>query len=329
VNVLGIETSCDETAAAVVRDGCHTLSNVVSSQVRLHARYGGVVPELASRQHVEAISLVVDEALDRARCRLDDIDAVAVTIGPGLAGALLVGANFAKALAYARSIPLVAVNHLEGHLYAAWLDSDEERAFPCLGMIVSGGHSDIVLIEGHGRYRRLGQTADDAAGEAFDKVARLLGLGFPGGPAIEKLAAGAGPASLRLPRARLKRPYDYSFSGLKTKVLRLVRGEEGEPPPSRELAVAFQEAVVDALVTKGVRAAQDHGVKGIILSGGVAANALLRSELVERSPVRVLVPPPVLCTDNGAMIAACGWQLLQAGNAAPLDADVQPGLRIG
>jgi N6-L-threonylcarbamoyladenine synthase len=166
-------------------------------------------------------------------------------------------------------------------------------------------------------------------GEAFDKVARLLGLGFPGGPAIEKLAAGAGPASLRLPRARLKRPYDYSFSGLKTKVLRLVRGEEGEPPPSRELAVAFQEAVVDALVTKGVRAAQDHGVKGIILSGGVAANALLRSELVERSPVRVLVPPPVLCTDNGAMIAACGWQLLQAGNAAPLDADVQPGLRIG
>ncbi|HEU5323161.1 MAG TPA: tRNA (adenosine(37)-N6)-threonylcarbamoyltransferase complex transferase subunit TsaD, partial [Methylomirabilota bacterium] len=244
MNILGIETSCDETAAAVVRDGRKLLSSVVSSQVELHARYGGVVPELASRQHVEAIVPVLDEALERAGCTLAAIDAVAVTTGPGLAGALLVGANAAKALAYALDVPLVAVNHLEGHVYAAWLSPEATRRgeeggrqprFPALCLIVSGGHSDLVLMAGHGRYRRLGETADDAAGEAFDKVARLMGLGFPGGPAIERLAAGARPA-LRLPRARLSRPYDFSFSGLKTKVLRLVRGEEGPAPPAPALA---------------------------------------------------------------------------------------------
>jgi len=329
VNVLGIETSCDETAIAVVQDGRRILSNVIASQVELHARYGGVVPELASRQHLEAMVPVLEEALERARCRLADIDAVAVTIGPGLAGALLVGANFAKALAYALSLPLIAVNHLEAHIYAAWLDSEREPPFPALCLTVSGGHSDVVLMESHGRYRRLGQTVDDAAGEAFDKVARLLGLGFPGGPAIQRLAATAGPTPLRLPRPRLDRPYDFSFSGLKTKVLRLVRGEEGEGPPAPELAAAFQEAVVDSLVSRAVRAAQQHGVRQIILSGGVAANSALRQALARRSPVPLLVPPPALCTDNGAMVAACGWQRLQSGDIAPLDVDVQPGLHIG
>jgi N6-L-threonylcarbamoyladenine synthase len=277
---------------------------------------------------VEAIVPVLDEALAGAGCSLYDIDAVAVTTGPGLAGALLVGANAAKAIAYARDIPLLAVNHLEGHIYAAWLEEAPPPRFPVLCLIVSGGHTDLVLMAGHGRYRRLGETADDAAGEAFDKVARLLGLGFPGGPAIERLAAGATP-SLRLPRARLARPYDFSFSGLKTKVLRLVRGEEGPPPPAPELAAAFQEAVVDALVTKALAAARDHAAREIVLVGGVAANSALRAALVERSPLRVRIPPPALCTDNGAMIAACGWWRLRAGEAAPLDVDVQPGLRIG
>ena len=334
MNVLGIETSCDETAVAVVRDGREVLSSIISSQVQLHARYGGVVPELASRQHIEAIVPALDEALERAGCRLADLDAIAVTHGPGLAGALLTGFNFAKALAYAAGLPLVPVNHLEGHIYAAWVHSadmepPEEPIFPVLAMIISGGHSDVVLMEGHGRYRRLGETVDDAAGEAFDKVARLLGLGFPGGPAIDRLAATVSEPSLRLPRARLDRPYDFSFSGLKTKVLRIVRGEEGAVPDRAEMAAAFQESVVDSLVTKGIQAARDHGARGIVLSGGVAANSLLRASLVERSPVPVRIPPPHLCTDNGAMIAACGYRRLEAGDTAPLHSDVHPGMRIG
>ncbi|HEY8768572.1 MAG TPA: tRNA (adenosine(37)-N6)-threonylcarbamoyltransferase complex transferase subunit TsaD [Dehalococcoidia bacterium] len=329
MKILGIETSCDETAIGVVEDGVRMLSSVVSSQVELHATYGGVVPELASRQHVEAIIPVLDEALDRASCSMDDIDAVAVTYGPGLAGALLVGFNYAKGLAYAHGLPLVPVNHLEGHIYAAWLDREEGPEFPALVLIVSGGHSDIVLMEGHGRYRRLGQTVDDAAGEAFDKVARLLGLGFPGGPAIDRLTQGAPHLSLRLPRARLDQPYDFSFSGLKTKVQRIVRGEEGEVPEAAELAAAFQESVVDSLVTKAVQAAEDNGARQVILSGGVAANTALRAALAERSPAPLLVPPPALCTDNGAMIAACAFHRLQAGDSAPLDMDIAPGLRIG
>jgi N6-L-threonylcarbamoyladenine synthase len=327
--VLGIETSCDETAIAVVEDGRRILSNVVSSQVELHAQYGGVVPELASRQHVQAMIPVLDEALERAGCGLDEIHAVAVTHGPGLAGALLVGLNFAKALAYACSLPLIGVNHLEGHIYAACLDREEQPRFPLLALIVSGGHSDVVLMEGHGRYRRLGETVDDAAGEAFDKVARVLGLGFPGGPAIDRLAAGAGRPALTLPRARLDRPYDFSFSGLKTRVQRIARGDEGAAPDSAQLAAAFQESVVDSLVTKAVQAAEEHGANEIVLSGGVAANSLLRTTLPHRSPVPVIIPPPALCTDNGAMIAAAGWRRLKTGQAAPLDLDVAPGLRIG
>jgi N6-L-threonylcarbamoyladenine synthase len=329
VRVLGIETSCDETAAGIVEDGSRLLANAVASQVHLHAQYGGVVPELASRQHIQAIVPVVEEALRQASCRLAELDAVAVTYGPGLAGALLVGANFAKALAFALGLPLVPVNHLEGHIYAAWLGREEGPNFPVLALIVSGGHSDVVLMDDHGRYRRLGETADDAAGEAFDKVARLLGLGFPGGPAIDRLAASAPPARLRLPRAKLGRPYDFSFSGLKTKVLRIVRGEEGPPPGVPEIAAAFQESVVDSLVTAALRAARDHGARQIVLAGGVAANSLLRKTLTERSPVPVIAPPPALCTDNGAMIAACACRLLAAGVVAPLDMDVAPGLRIG
>jgi len=327
MKVLGIETSCDETAIGVVEDGTHMLTSIVASQVELHATYGGVVPEIASRQHVQAIIPVLDEALARAGCSMGEMDAVAATFGPGLAGALLVGWNFAKALAYAYEKPLVPINHLEGHVYAAWLDRPEVAEFPALVLIVSGGHSDVVLMEGHGRYRRLGQTVDDAAGEAFDKVARLLGLGFPGGPAIDKLARDAAKPSLRLPRAKLDRPYDFSFSGLKTRVQQLVR--EGNAAETRELAAAFQESVVDSLVTKAVAAAEENDARQVILSGGVAANSALRAELAERSRVPVLVPPPALCTDNGAMIAACGYYRWQAGDVAGLDADVAPGLVIG
>ena len=329
MNVLGIETSCDETAVAVVADGNRILSNVVSSQVELHARYGGVVPELASREHVQAMVPVLDEALREASVVLDGIDAIAVTHGPGLAGALLVGLNFAKALAFALSRPLIAVSHLEGHIYAAWLERAHEPEFPALALIASGGHSDVVLMEGHGQYRRLGETVDDAAGEAFDKVARLLGLGFPGGPAIERLAAEADAPAGRLPRARLERPYDFSFSGLKTKVQRIVRGDEGVAPPAAALAAAFQESVVDSLVTKAVQAAGDHGAREIILTGGVAANSALRAVLAERSPIPVIVPPPALCTDNGAMVAAAGYRRLLDGETAGLELEIDPGLRIG
>ena len=329
MKILGIETSCDETAIGVVEDGRRVQANVVASQVELHAAYGGVVPELASRKHIEALVPVLDEALERAECRPADLDGVAVTYGPGLAGALLAGLNFTKALAYAWDLPLVPVNHLEGHVYAAWLGREEEPRFPSLVLIVSGGHSDVVLMRGHGDYQRLGQTVDDAAGEAFDKVARLLGLGFPGGPAIDRLAASAAAPSLRLPRARLDGEYDFSFSGLKTKVQRIVRGEEGETPDAAELAAAFQESVVDSLVTKAVQAAADHEAREIILSGGVAANTALRAALEERARVPVLIPSPALCTDNGAMIAACGYHRLLAGHTAPLDLDIDPGLKIG
>ena len=328
MRILGIETSCDETAAAVVEDGRRILSNVVASQADLHARYGGVVPEVASRKHLESIVPVLEAALETARCRLTDLDAIAVTHGPGLPGSLLVGLNAAKAVALAGDLPLLGINHLEGHLYANWLVAGQEPSFPNLTLIVSGGHTDLVLMEGHGRYRPLGRTLDDAAGEAFDKVARLLGLGFPGGPAIERSAMGARPA-LRLPRARVAGPYDFSFSGLKTAVLRLVRGELGDVPPTAETAAAFQEAVVDVLATKMIRAARDSGAVEILLSGGVAANSLLRQVVAARSPLPLRVPPASLCTDNGAMIAACAYYRFQAGQRNDLDLDIEPGLRIG
>jgi N6-L-threonylcarbamoyladenine synthase len=324
MRVLGIETSCDETAAAIVEDGRRLRANIIASQAALHGRYGGVVPEVAARQHLEAILPVVEAALREADCTPRDIDAIAVTHGPGLAGTLLIGVSAAKALAYAWGKPVVAVNHLEAHLYANWIDADAPP-LPALGLIVSGGHTDIVLMEGHGRLRRLGRTRDDAAGEAFDKVARLLGLGFPGGPAVEKTAANAAKPSFRLPRAWLGESDDVSFSGLKTAVLHIVRGERGPPPPVAETAAAFQEAVVEVLARKAARAARREGARAVLLAGGVAANGPLRRALAAQSPAPMFAPPPLLCTDNGAMVAACAfYRYVTAG----WDLDVAPGLPV-
>jgi N6-L-threonylcarbamoyladenine synthase len=327
--ILGIETSCDETAAAVVEDGRYLRSNVIASQFHLHAQYGGVVPEVASRHHLEVILQVVDTALTEANAAWSDLSAVGVTAGPGLAGALLVGVNTAKALAWAHALPLLGVNHLEAHLYANWLEMDgrEYRVpeLPALGLIVSGGHTDLVLMTGHGQYRRLGRTRDDAAGEAFDKVGRLLGLGFPGGPAIERTAREMPKPRLRLPRAWLKGSDDFSFSGLKTSVLHTVR--DGSPPPVPEVAAAFQTSVVDVLTKKTVDAATREGARSVLLSGGVAANGMLREILIARSPLPVFAPPPVLCTDNGAMIAACAHYRFEALRAG-WDLDPQPGMRF-
>jgi N6-L-threonylcarbamoyladenine synthase len=329
--ILGIETSCDETAAAVVEDGRRLRSNVIASQFHLHAPYGGVVPEVASRHHLEVILQVVDAALADAGVTWSGLAGVAVTAGPGLAGALLVGVNTAKALAYAHDLPLLGVNHLEAHLYANWLEV-EGRAYrvpelPALGLIVSGGHTDLILMRDHGRYERLGRTRDDAAGEAFDKVGRLLGFGFPGGPAVERAARGAAKPRLRLPRAWLKGSDDFSFSGLKTAVLHIVRGESGAPPPAPEIASAFQASVVDVLTRKTVQAALREGARSVLLSGGVAANGPLRETLIERSPLPVFAPPPILCTDNGAMIAACAHHRF-ADLVAGWDLDPQPGMRF-
>jgi N6-L-threonylcarbamoyladenine synthase len=332
--ILGIETSCDETAAAVVADGVRMLGGRVASQVEIHARFGGVVPEVASRQHLLAIIPVISEAMAAAGVCWDELDAVAVTAGPGLAGSLLVGVNAAKAISVACGLPLIAVNHLEGHIYACWITGASIN-FPLLCLIASGGHSDMVLMRGHGDYRLLGQTRDDAAGEAFDKAARILGLGYPGGPAIEN-SARRGVALVKLPRAWLRGTYDFSFSGLKTALLRLV--ESGRVVPSQEkvpglisrqdAAASFQEAVVDVLVTKAVAAARDEGVKQILLVGGVAANQTLRQRFLASSPVPVLSPEPALCTDNAAMVAACGYYRFQDGHTSGLDFDVVPGLKL-
>jgi len=331
MNVLGIETSCDETAAAVVVDGRRILSNVIASQAAMHGRYGGVVPEVAARQHLTAILPVVRAALAEASLRPKDLDAVAVTHGPGLAGTLLVGVNAAKALAYSWEKPVIAINHLEAHLYANWIHENAgqiEPPFPLLGLIVSGGHTDLVLMKDHGDLQRLGRTLDDAAGEAFDKVARLLGLGFPGGPAIERAAEGVAPAKgVTLPRAWLGESDDFSFSGLKTAVLHVTRGEKGTPPSVPETAASFQEAVVDVLVGKTLRTAERENVRAVLLSGGVAANGPLRETLAKRSPVPVFVPLRALCTDNGAMIGACAYYRYSAG-CAGLDMDVAPSLPV-
>ncbi|MPZ47875.1 MAG: tRNA (adenosine(37)-N6)-threonylcarbamoyltransferase complex transferase subunit TsaD [Dehalococcoidia bacterium] len=318
--ILGIETSCDETAAGIVADGRRMLTNVVASQADIHARYGGVVPEVASRHHIEAMLPVVRAALLEAKCRPSDLDAIAVTAGPGLAGSLLVGLNTAKALAYGWSRPLIAVNHLEGHLYANWLVEDARPELPAIVLIVSGGHSEIILAEDHGSYRLMGRTRDDAAGEAFDKAARVLGLGFPGGPAIERAARDAGPKPPRLPRAWLGDSSDFSFSGLKTAVARVAQESSA---PVADIAAGFQTAVIDVLVKKTVRAARETGARCVLLSGGVAANGPLRQALREAaSPIPVWVPPPVLCTDNGAMIAVAAHFRAEAG-AAGLNLDVR------
>ncbi len=328
MKILGIETSCDETAAAVVEDGVRILSNRIASQVEIHARYGGIVPEVASRQHILAIIPILKQAMTEAKVVWSDLEGIAVTIGPGLAGSLLIGVNTAKAIALTHRLPITAVNHLEGHIYANWLvesGTDSAPLFPLICLIVSGGHSDLVLMKEHGDYVILGRTRDDAAGEAFDKAARILDLGYPGGPAIEQ-AARAGTASIQLPRAWLKGTNDFSFSGVKTALLRLV--EEDKVSTKADAAASFQEAVVDVLVTKTVAVAKEYRVKQILLAGGVASNKLLRQWLVKNSPISVLVPPPVLCTDNAAMIAACGYYRFQAGKIDGLDLDVIPSLKL-
>jgi len=329
MRILGIETSCDETAAAVVQDGRSILSNEIASQVEIHARYGGIVPEVASRQHILAIIPIIEKAMDEAEVSWSDLDSIAVTVGPGLAGSLLIGVNAAKAIALAHGLPLIGVNHLEGHIYANWLvegNPDSGPLFPLICLIVSGGHSDLVLMKGHGDYVVLGRTRDDATGEAFDKAARILDLGYPGGPAIER-AAKAGTASIPLPRAWLKGTSDFSFSGIKTALLRLV--EEGKVSVKADAAASFQEAVVEVLVTKTIAAAKDYRVKQILLAGGVASNGLLREWLTKNSPITVMVPEPVLCTDNAAMIAGCGYYRFKAGGTDGLDLDVVPSLRLG
>jgi len=327
MKILGIETSCDETAAAVVEDGVRILSNQIASQVEIHARYGGIVPEVASRQHILAIIPIIDQAMAEAEVSWDDLGGIAVTIGPGLAGSLLVGVNVAKGIALAHKLPITGVNHLEGHIYANWLTDRDAGVprFPLVCLIVSGGHSDLVLMKGHGDYMVVGRTRDDAAGEAFDKAARILGLGYPGGPAIEQAAKG-GVAAIELPRAWLKPTNDFSFSGVKTALLRLMEGGGISSPA--DAAASFQEAVVDVLVTKTVAAAKEYRVKQVLLAGGVASNGLLRRRLAEKSPIPVLVPEPILCTDNAAMIAACGYYRFQAGKVDGLDLDVVPSLKM-
>ena len=344
LRILGIETSCDETAVGVVEDGRTLRSNVISSQADLHSRYGGVVPELASRQHVRDLTPVLEQAVSSCGMGLEDVDVVAVTYGPGLAGSLISGLNAAKAIAFALDKPLIGVNHLEAHVYASWLTSAnpaEDPGFPLACLVASGGHTDLLLMEGHGDYRLVGRTRDDAAGEAFDKAARILGLGFPGGPEIQRVSNGA-TGELSLPRAWMRDTHDFSFSGLKTALLHAAQDRgvylaDSEETPAddetraviRELAWAFQESVVDVISTKLVDMARKYGVKGLVLGGGVIANARLREEINRRSPLPVIIPPPILCTDNGAMVAACAYYQYVRGEQWPMELDVDPGLPLG
>ena len=344
--ILAVESSCDETGIAIVEDGRRIHSNVVASQVAMHAASGGIVPEVAARAHLRWIVPTLDEAWAAAGVTWDDIEAVAVTEGPGLAGSLLVGINFAKTLAYVHGKPLVPVNHLEGHLYAAWLADDTrevpEPIFPLVALIVSGGHTFLVEMRDHLQYRLLGETVDDAAGEAFDKVGRLLGLPYPGGPEIMKAAATAMQRDVVFPRAWLGDTFDFSFSGLKTAARRTIATEtdgsgtslgEAELPQERvaELSYGFQESVIDVLVTKTMRAARATGARSIVLGGGVAANRVLRDRLAAGSAeagIPLVVPRPSLCTDNGAMIGAAGARRMEAGARAGLDLDARPSLPL-
>lgn len=332
--ILGIETSCDETSASVVADGTDILSNIISSQVDVHQKFGGVVPEEASRKHMEVINYILEEALLEAGVSFKDLDAVGVTYGPGLVGALLVGVSTAKALAYALNIPLIAVNHLEGHIAANFLVKTDID-FPLVCLVVSGGHTDLIYISGYGSYRLLGHTRDDAAGEAFDKIARALGLGYPGGPVIEKLAREGNPNAVELPRAYLEEgSLDFSFSGLKTATLNYVRRKErkGEKTNLADLSASFQQAIIDVLVDKTLLAARGQKVKTVLLAGGVAANSALRKHLAagaEKYGLRLIYPPPSLCTDNAAMIACAAYYKYLRGDFAPLTLNAVPGFVLG
>ncbi|MDF2608780.1 MAG: gcp [Lachnospiraceae bacterium] len=334
ITILAIETSCDETAAAVVRNGRTVLSNIISSQIALHTLYGGVVPEIASRKHIEKINVVIEEALAKANVTLGDIDVIGVTYGPGLVGALLVGVAEAKAISYASKIPLVGVHHIEGHVSANYIEHKElEPPFLCL--IVSGGHTHLVIVKDYGEYEIIGRTRDDAAGEAFDKVARAIGLGYPGGPKVDKLAKEGDKHAIVFPRAHIAdAPYDFSFSGLKSAVLNYLNSCEmkKEEVNRADVAASFQEAVVDALVIKTMAAAKDYHLDKIALAGGVASNSALReamSNACELSGMKLYYPSPILCTDNGAMIGAAAYYEYLKGTRHGLDLNAVPNLRIG
>lgn len=329
--ILAIETSCDETACAVLENGRELLSSTVASQMDIHARYGGVFPEVASRQHVLSIIPVVEQTLAQSNLTLKDIDAVAVTRGPGLAGSLVVGMNMAKGIALGMSLPLIGVNHLEGHIYSSWIYNvgdiaPPEPQFPLMALLVSGGHTELNLMTDHLTYQRLGSTLDDAAGEAFDKVARLLGLPYPGGPSVQRVAENGDPTRFKFPRAKLEGEYDFSFSGLKTAVLYEVNNlkKKGETLPIEDLAASFQVAVVDVLFNKTIKAARDHHAKEILVAGGVSANRALRQAFQSQDEFKVHIPPFSLCTDNAAMIAAAGYYRYALGHVSTLDMDVQP-----
>ena len=334
VTILAIESSCDETAAAVVKNGREVLSSVISSQIDLHTLYGGVVPEIASRKHIEKIDYVVSEALEQAGMKLADMDAVAVTYGPGLVGALLVGVGYAKSLAYAAGLPLVGVHHIEGHVSANYITHAElEPPFLCL--IVSGGHTHLVKVKDYGEYEIIGRTHDDAAGEAFDKVARAVGLGYPGGPKIDKAAKEGNPSAVAFPRAQIEgAPYDFSFSGVKSAVLNYLNQAEmkGEEISVPDIAASFQQSVVDVLVSRTIAAAKDFGFDRVAIAGGVASNSALRAGMqtaAEKNGMKLYYPTPILCTDNAAMIGSAAYNEYRKGNFAGLDLNAVPNLKIG
>lgn len=330
MKVLGIETSCDETSAAVVEDGRIILSNVVASQIDIHSKYGGVVPEVASRRHVELILPVIQEALDRSQSTLADIDCIGAINRPGLIGALIVGAAAAKTIAYGANIPLVAVHHLEAHIYANFL-TDAQIEFPLICLVVSGGHSDLVYMTGHGEYKILARTRDDAAGEAFDKCARAMNLGYPGGPIIDKIAGDGDPQAINFPRARVGDTLDFSFSGLKTAVIRYVQSM-GDDTPIADIAASFQQAVVDVLTDHTFRAVEQKRVRQVLLAGGVAANTALQRAIKKRGEelgIAVNAPPPVLCTDNAAMAASAAYFACQREEITGLDMDCYAGEPLG
>ncbi|MGE6756317.1 tRNA (adenosine(37)-N6)-threonylcarbamoyltransferase complex transferase subunit TsaD [Rossellomorea sp. NPDC071047] len=329
--ILGIETSCDETAVAIVKNGTEIVANIVSSQIESHKRFGGVVPEIASRHHVEQVTFVLEEALEQADMTMDEIDCIAVTEGPGLVGALLIGVNAAKALAFAYNKPLVGVHHIAGHIYANRLV--KEMRFPLLSLVVSGGHTELVFMKEHGSFQVIGETRDDAAGEAYDKVARTLSLPYPGGPHIDRLAH-EGEPTIDLPRAWLEEgSYDFSFSGLKSAVINTLHNakQKGVTIHPQDLAASFQASVIDVLVTKTVKAVKEYRVEQVLLAGGVAANKGLRAalqEAFEGVDAELIIPPLSLCTDNAAMIAAAGTILFEQGKRGSMDMNAHPGLDI-
>ena len=332
--ILAIESSCDETAAAVVKNGREVLSNIISSQIALHTLYGGVVPEIASRKHIEKINQVIEEALKQANMTLDEIDAIGVTYGPGLVGALLVGVAEAKAIAYAAKKPLIGVHHIEGHISANYIENkDLEPPFACL--VVSGGHTHLVVVEDYGKYKILGRTRDDAAGEAFDKVARAIGLGYPGGPKIDKLSKEGNPEAITFPRAHIAESvYDFSFSGLKSAVLNYLNGAKmkGEEIVAADVAASFQKAVTDVLVEHAMMAVKEYGFDKLAIAGGVASNSTLRREMelaCEKNNVKFYHPSPILCTDNAAMIGAAAYYEYLAETRHGLDLNAIPNLKLG